>query len=236
MVFMEGQSDFILRVSNLSIEISDQKIIENLSFGVRRGTTLAIVGPNGAGKTTLFRALLNLVPHTGKVEWNGKVKVGYVPQVLSVRDVPISVKEFLAFKNGSESEIDSSLESVGLEPGFIKAKSMSVLSGGQLRRVLIAWAIVDKPDVLLFDEPTSGVDLDSEEAIYGMLKTLTAKNKITLLLISHDLHIVREYSDYALAINRCIVFFGESKDVMNPETQKLIYGEPICREYGEAYA
>jgi ABC-type Mn2+/Zn2+ transport system ATPase subunit len=70
---------------------------------------------------------------------------------------------------------------------------------------------VDKPDVLLFDEPTSGVDLDSEEAIYGMLKTLTAKNKITLLLISHDLHIVREYSDYALAINRCIVFFGESK-------------------------
>jgi zinc transport system ATP-binding protein len=233
---MEGKGDFILRVSNLNIEISNQKILENLSFAVRRGTTLAIVGPNGAGKTTLFRALLNLVPFTGKIEWNGKVKVGYVPQVLSVRDVPISVKEFLALKSGSESDINNSLASVGLEPDFIKAKSMSVLSGGQLRRVLIAWAIVDKPDVLLFDEPTSGVDLDSEEAIYGMLKTLTAKNRITLLLISHDLHIVREYSDYALAVNRCIIFFGESKDVMNPETQKLIYGEPICREFGEAYA
>jgi zinc transport system ATP-binding protein len=233
---MEGKGDFILRVSNLNIEISNQKILENLSFAVRRGTTLAIVGPNGAGKTTLFRALLNLVPFTGKIEWNGKVKVGYVPQVLSVRDVPISVKEFLALKSGSESDINNSLASVGLEPDFIKAKSMSVLSGGQLRRVLIAWAIVDKPDVLLFDEPTSGVDLDSEEAIYGMLKTLTAKNRITLLLISHDLHIVREYSDYALAVNRCKIFFGESKDVMNPETQKLIYGEPICREFGEAYA
>ena len=110
-----------------------------------------------------------------------------------------------------------------------------MLSGGQLRRVLIAWAIVDKPDVLLFDEPTTGVDLDSEEAIYGMLRSLTAKNNITLLLISHDLHIVREYSDYALALNKCIVFFGESKEVMNPETQKLIYGEPICKEYGEAH-
>ena len=236
MVFMAAQSDFILKVSNLNIEISNQKIIENLSFGVKRGTTLAIVGPNGAGKTTLFRALLNLVPYKGKVEWNGKVKVGYVPQVLSVRDVPISVKEFLALKSTSESDINNALASVGLEPDVIKVKSMSVLSGGQLRRVLIAWAIVDKPDVLLFDEPTSGVDLDSEEAIYGMLRTLTAKNRITLLLISHDLHIVREYSDYALAVNRCIVFFGESKDVMNPETQKLIYGEPICREYGEAYA
>jgi cell division transport system ATP-binding protein len=89
---------------------------------------------------------------------------------------------------------------------------------------------VDKPDVLLFDEPTSGVDLDSEEAIYGMLRSLTAKNNITLLLISHDLHIVREYSDYALALNKCTVFFGESKEVTNPATQKLIYGEPICKE------
>jgi len=236
MVFMEARSDFILRVSNLNIAISNQKIIENLSFGVRRGTTLAIVGPNGAGKTTLLRALLNLVPYSGKVEWDGKVKVGYVPQILSVRDVPISVREFLLLKSESESDINNSLASVGLEPEAIKNKSMSVLSGGQLRRVLIAWAIVDKPDVLLFDEPTSGVDLDSEEAIYGMLKKLTEMNNITLLLISHDLHIVREYSDYALAINKCVVFFGESKEVMNPENQKLIYGEPVCKEYGENYA
>jgi zinc transport system ATP-binding protein len=233
---MPAQDDFILRVSDLSIELSNQKIVENLSFKVGKGITLAIVGPNGAGKTTLFRALLNLVPYSGKVEWNGKVKVGYVPQILSVRDIPISVKEFLALKSELESDINSSLVSVGLDPNAIKGKSMSVLSGGQLRRVLIAWAIVDRPDVLLFDEPTSGVDLDSEEAIYGMLRTLTAKKKITLLLISHDLHIVREYSDYALALNKCIVFFGESKEIMNPETQKLIYGEPICKEYGEAYA
>lgn len=235
MVSMAQQDEFILRVSNLNIEISNQKIIDNLSFRIRRGITLAIVGPNGAGKTTLFRALLNLVPYSGKVEWNGKVKIGYVPQVLSVHDIPISVKEFLSFKSQTASDIDNALASVGLDSN-LKVKSMAVLSGGQLRRVLIAWAIIDKPDVLLFDEPTSGVDLDSEEAIYGMLKTLTEKNKITLLLISHDLHIVREYSDYALAINHCLVFFGESKEVMKPETQRLIYGEPVCKEYSEVYA
>ena len=142
----------------------------------------------------------------------------------------------MALKSNVESDINSALAAVGLNSDEVKNKSLDVLSGGQLRRVLIAWAIVDKPTVLLFDEPTSGVDLDSEEAIYGMLKTLTSKNKITLLLISHDLHIVREYSDYALAINKCMVYFGESKEVMNPATQKLIYGEPICKEYGEAYA
>jgi zinc transport system ATP-binding protein len=232
---MSASDEQILKVSDLTVKVQNQTIIENLSFELKRGITLAIVGPNGAGKTTLFRALLNLIPYRGKVSWKGKVKIGYVPQLLSIRDIPISVKEFLALKSTSESDINSALAAVGLN-SEVKDKSMGVLSGGQLRRVLIAWAIVDKPTVLLFDEPTSGVDLDSEEAIYGMLKTLTAKNKITLLLISHDLHIVREYSDYALALNKCMVFFGESKEVMNPATQKMIYGEPICREYGEQYA
>ncbi|MBT0159715.1 metal ABC transporter ATP-binding protein [Candidatus Bathyarchaeota archaeon A05DMB-2] len=235
MVFMEASDDYVLKVSNLSVKISNQQIIDNVTFKIKRGSSLAIVGPNGAGKTTLFRALLNLVPYRGKIEWGAKVKIGYVPQILSVRDVPISVKEFLSYKNESLQDMKAALASVGLDSEAIIDKSLATLSGGEMRRVLIAWAIVDNPDVLLFDEPTTGVDLDSEEAIYGMLKKLTVKNKITLLLISHDLHIVREYSDYALALNKCVVFFGASKDVMDPVTQKLIYGEPICKEFGEAY-
>jgi zinc transport system ATP-binding protein len=232
----DKNAEYILNVSNLTVEISNQPILNNVDFKIKRGVTLAIVGPNGAGKTTLFRALMNLVPYSGKVKWNGKVKIGYVPQILSVRDIPISVKEFLMFKNESAQDINAVLAAVGLNSEEVVDKSLATLSGGQMRRVLIAWAIVDKPDVLLFDEPTSGVDLDSEEAIYGMLRSLTAKNDITLLLISHDLHIVREYSDYALALNKCMVFFGESKDVMDPATQKLIYGEPICKEYGDIHA
>jgi zinc transport system ATP-binding protein len=236
MAIADKDDNYILQVYDLTVDISNQPILSSLNFKVRQGVTLAIVGPNGAGKTTLFRALLNLIPHGGRIEWNGKVKIGYVPQVLSVRDIPISVREFLALKNESESDMKTALISVGLNFEGVLEKSLATLSGGQTRRVLIAWAIVDKPDVLLFDEPTSGVDLDSEEAIYGMLRKLTTKNKITLLLITHDLHIVREYSDYALALNKCLVFFGGSREVMKPETQKLIYGEPICREYGENHA
>jgi zinc transport system ATP-binding protein len=228
---MAALDDYVLTVSNLSLSISNQTVLANISFRIRKGTTLAIVGPNGAGKTMLFRALLNLVSFSGKIDWEKNVKIGYVPQSLSVRDIPISVKEFLLIKK--DSDIESTLASVGLGGKDMLNKSLGALSGGELRRVLIAWAILEKPNVLLFDEPTSGVDVGGEEAIYRMLKRLTLENKITLLLISHDLHIVREYSDYVLALNKCLTFFGESKEVMDPAVQKIIYGEPVCREFGD---
>lgn len=226
---MQDSDDFFLRISNLSVKLQNETILDNVSFELKKGKTLAIVGPNGAGKTTLFRALLNLVPYSGKIEWSNshKVKIGFVPQRLSVGDIPISVNEFLSIKSKSTANIEDSLKSVGLDSS-IRSKSLGVLSGGQLQRTLIAWAIVDSPNVLLFDEPTTGVDLDSEEAIYKMLSDLKQKNQITVLLISHDIHIVKEYSDYMLALNKCTTFFGESKAIMNPEVQKMVYGEAVC--------
>ncbi len=223
---MEALDGYILKVTDLAVELPNQTVLENVSFKLKRGTTLAIIGPNGAGKTMLFRALLNLIPYKGRIEWAPKVKIGYVPQYLSASDIPISVKEFLAFKEGSNA--DNALGSVGLNSKEVLNKRLGALSGGQLRRVLIAWATMDKPSVLLFDEPTTGVDLDSEEAIYKMLNDLEDKYKITMLLISHDLHIIREYSDYMMALNKCVTFFGESKRIMEPELQRMIYGEPVC--------
>jgi ABC-type Mn2+/Zn2+ transport system ATPase subunit len=225
---METPNDYILKVENLSLEFPNQIILDNVSFRLKRGTTLAIIGPNGAGKTMLFRALLNLVPYKGKIEWANKVKIGYVPQNLSVSDVPISVKEFLSIKN--VSNIENSLSSVGLNSKDVLNKRLGALSGGQVRRVLIAWAVIDNPNVLLFDEATAGVDVDSEEAIYRMLNQLEEKNKITMLLISHDIHIIREYSDYMMALNKCVTFFGESKQIMDPSLQTMIYGAPVCME------
>ncbi len=214
--------EYILKVSGLSVTLQGQPILTDVSFAIRRGTTLAIVGPNGAGKSVLFRALLNLVPHTGLIEWVGKVKIGYVPQNVSVRDIPISVGEFLSMRQASAPA--EALRSVGLDAA-VMSKNLGVLSGGQLRRVLIAWAVMDKPSVLLFDEPTTGVDLDSEEAIYDMLRRLTREETITLVMISHDRHIVYDYSDNMLALDGCVKFFGDSHEIMNPDVQKVIYRE-----------
>lgn len=223
---MENSDDYILKVSNLSVKLQNRTILDNVSFKVERGTTLAVLGPNGAGKTVLFRTLLNLVPYDGKVEWGGKVKIGYVPQNIAVSDIPISVKEFLSFRNGSD--VASCLEAVRLDGKEVSDKSLGILSGGQLRRVLIAWALIDSPNVLLFDEPTTGVDIGGEEPILVMLNELKRSKKMTILLITHDVHIVNEYSDYLLALNKCVTFFGESKEIMNPTVQRILYGETVC--------
>jgi len=228
---METLDDVILKVTDLTVQLPNQTILDKISFQLRRGTTLAVIGPNGAGKTMLFRALLNLVPYKGKIEWANKVKIGYVPQNLFPSDIPISVKEFLSIKNAAK--VENALNSVGLRSEDLRKKRLGALSGGQLRRVLIAWAVIDSPNVLLFDEPTTGVDLDSEEAIYRMLIELEKKNNITTLLISHDVHIIRHYSDFMLALNGCVTFFGESKRIMEPELQSMIYGEPVCMEHND---
>jgi zinc transport system ATP-binding protein len=221
--------DHLLRVSNLNVKLQNQIILDNISFSVKKGTTLAILGPNGAGKSVLFRALLNLLPYTGNVEWNEKVRIGYVPQNVAISDVPLSVKEFLTIgKNKTDPE--GALSLVRLEDKSILNKRLGALSGGQLRRVLIAWALIDKPNILFLDEPTNGIDVGSEEPIFLMLNDIKKNKKMTILLITHDIHIVKEYSEYLLALNKCVTFFGKSEEIANLATQKTIYGEPVCVE------
>ena len=216
----------ILKVSNMSVKLQNQILLDNISFNVKKGTTLAIVGPNGAGKTVLLKTLLNLIPHNGSVDWTERVKIGYVPQYVAVSDIPISVREFLSIGNGED--IENSLKKVRLNDKNILNKRLGVLSGGQLRRVLIAWALNGNPNVLLLDEPTTGVDMDSEEPIYLMLNDIKKTQKITIFLITHNIHIVQEYADDLLALNKCLTFYGSSDEIARPEVQKQIYGETVC--------
>lgn len=222
-------TESILKVADLNVRLQNQPILEHLTFDAKKGTTLAVLGPNGAGKSVLFRVLLGLLPHDGTVEWTEKVKIGYVPQNVAISDIPISVREFLSIgKSGSNPE--AALNLVKLQDKKILDKRLGVLSGGELRRVLIAWALIDDPNVLLLDEPTTGVDVGSEEPIFLMLDGIKKNKGITTLLITHDIHIVQEYSDYLLAINKCMTFFGKSAEIANMATQQTIYGEPVCVE------
>jgi len=225
---MAGSNDYILKVSNLGVKMQNQILLDHISFNVERGTTLAILGPNGAGKTILLKTLLNLVPHTGSIEWSEKVKIGYVPQYVAVSDIPISVKEFLSIGNGVD--LENALSIVRLNDKEVLNKRLGVLSGGQLRRILIAWALNGNPNVLFLDEPTTGVDMDSEEPIYLMLNDIKKTQKITIFLITHNIHIVQEYADDLLALNKCVTFCGSSEDLGKPDVQRQIYGEPVCVE------
>lgn len=225
---MADDNKYILKVSDLAVRMQNQPVLEHLNFNVKKGTTIAILGPNGAGKTILFRTLLNLVPHTGSIEWTEKVKIGYVPQYIAVSDIPMTVKEFLSISG--RVDLENALKKVRLTDLNILDKRLGTLSGGQLRRVLIAWALNGNPNVLLLDEPTTGVDMDSEEPIYLLLNEIKKTQKITIFLITHNIHIVQEYADDLLALNKCITFCGPSTEIGKPEIQRQIYGETVCVE------
>lgn len=222
------EEDYILKVKNLNVTLQNQTVLSNLTFNVKKGSTIAVLGPNGAGKSVLLRTLLKRLPYTGEVEWTEKTYIGYVPQNVSVSDVPMTVREFLSM--GKNVDLNESLKLVKITDKNILDKRLGVISGGQLRRILIAWALNDEPNVLFLDEPTSGVDMDSQEPIYLMLDELKKTREMTIFLITHDIHIVQEYTDTLLAINKCLTYYGPSAEIAKQATQKQIYGEPVCVE------
>lgn len=224
----------VLEVKNLTVSFDKDVVIGDLSFSVGKGEVIAIVGPNGAGKSVLFRALLGLIPYSGKIDWVTGSKIGYVPQKFNIdKDFPITVKEFLRMKSKNYGSIMSALESVGLKDKngdthhtehHLLDQRVGWLSGGQLQRVLVAWAILDNPDVLLFDEPTTGIDVGGEETIYNLLKKLNDNMHLTILLISHDLNIVYKYANIVLCINKEKICFGSPSDVLDPQSLVKLYG------------
>jgi len=217
----------ILKVTNLSVVLDNQSIIENLSFEVKRGDALTILGPNGAGKSVLLRTLLGLIPHGGEIEWAKAIKIGYVPQRLPfIKDIPLSIKDFFNLKGAPEKEIEAILNSVGFTEDFSR-KKIGDLSSGQFQRVLIAWGLVGNPQVLLFDEPMTGVDISAEETIYNLLAKLKEEMDLTILLVTHDLSVVYKFSTNVICLNRQPICYGPPQEVLTPESLQKLYGGGI---------
>ncbi|KKR11841.1 MAG: hypothetical protein UT39_C0002G0022 [Candidatus Woesebacteria bacterium GW2011_GWA1_39_21] len=227
----------ILTVSNLVVEFNNHKILDNLSFEVKRDDTLAIIGPNGAGKTVLFKCLLNLLPYKGTVSWADDTRIGYVPQRLTVsKDIPLTVEEFLKFKEKDQVKIESVLSQVGFETKdehlihkgkrLLKVR-LGVLSGGEFQRVLIAFALLGNPNVLLFDEPTSGVDVSSEETVYVLIDRLKKEKDLTIIFISHELEIVYRYAANVLCLNKEMVCWGPPHIAIDKRSINKLYGEDV---------
>lgn len=227
------QKGTVLEVKDLAVKLDGEEILRDISFSVKKGEAMAIIGPNGAGKTVLFRALLRLVPYLGSVKWQEGVRIGYVPQkFLTDRTIPLTVKEFFLMKSkhfwfpasNFIGHLAHEMELVGLGKDIL-GKPLAELSGGQLQRIIISWALIDHPDVLLFDEPTAGIDIGAEETIYNIIHRLQDERGTTVLLISHDLNVVYRYAQNVLCLNREKVCFGAPADVLTPKELIKLYGE-----------
>ncbi len=220
-------SETILEVENLNVDLDGEKIIKDLSFEMKKGDILTILGPNGAGKTVLLKTLLGIFPYQGKIKWAKGFRIGYVPQRLPfIKDIPMNIEEFFKLKENSEKKIAEALDSVGFEKKFLK-KKIGDLSSGQFQRVLIAWALVKDPDILIFDEPTTGIDIGGEETIYALLAKLKKERNLTILLVTHDLSVVFKFSDFVICLNKCPVCQGIPQEVLTSEALGKLYGDEV---------
>lgn len=222
----------LLKVQNLTVELDGEKIIENLSFQVSRGEILTVLGPNGAGKSVLLRTLLNLLPYEGEIIWDKKYRIGYLPQGLSqllTKNLPLTVQDFFNLKPSvpEREEIVRYLSLVGLNEDVL-SKNTGNLSGGEFQRVLMAWVLIGQPEILFLDEPTTGIDLGGGETIYSLLKKIQQEKKLTIILVTHDLNIVYDFTDKVLCLRRKThTCFGSPREVMSPKALEEIFGTKI---------
>jgi len=220
-------AEIILKVEKLNVNLEKEEVIKDLSFEVKEGDVLTILGPNGAGKTSLLKTLLGILPYQGEIKWQKEVKIGYVPQRLPfIKDVPLNVKEFFKLKGAEEKEAKETLNLVGLNENFLN-KKIGDFSSGQFQRILIAWALIGNPNVLFFDEPTTGIDIGGEETIYSLITKLKKERNLTILLITHDLSVVYKFSNYVICLNKCPICQGVPKKILTSEALNKIYGEEV---------
>lgn len=225
-----------LDVHHLTVELGGRRVVEDVSFSVKEGETAAIIGPNGAGKSVLLKAILRLVPTvSGAVRIFGipheeyaKIAplVSYVPQFLTINEsFPLTVDELFALKRQSGERYREVLRRVGADA--LHEQRLGTLSGGQLQRVFLAFALVDQPRMLFLDEPSSGIDIGAEETIYNLIRRISTEEKVTVVLVSHDIDIVVGFAQTVFCLNRRLVCSGPPMSVLTEETLRRAYGPHV---------
>jgi zinc transport system ATP-binding protein len=247
--------DPLLTVENVSFRYDGLQVIEDVSFSVFPGDFLALIGPNGSGKTTLIRIILGILkPTRGRVVFMGEEmghfsqwqRIGYVPQKATHKDpyFPASVREVVAMgllsrkrfprflNRRDEASIDRALELVDMKD--LKGRRIGELSGGQQQRAFIARAIVNRPNALFLDEPTAGVDAETQAHFYDMLAGLNQKEGLTIVLITHDIGVITKHINKVACLNQRLFFHGSHEEFCDSSiVQQLLQGEHhlVCHRH-----
>lgn len=235
----------VFEVKNLFYQVNGQKILQNISLSVLPGDYCAIIGPNGGGKTTLIRLLLGLgTPTQGEIKLFGQAlghfkrwdKIGYVPQRAAQLDqnFPATVSEVVKmgcivkqglFKRMRPEDKEAVHEAmVKMDVLDIQDKLIGELSGGQRQRVMIARALASKPEVLILDEPNTGVDVVSQQRFYKLLRELNRHENMTIIFITHDIGVIVDDIGRLFTINQTLLTCNNPKEAISCEDMSKLYG------------
>lgn len=239
---MESCGLHCIKIQDLSVKIGKEDIIKNISLEVHCGELIMLIGRNGAGKSTLLKAILGEIEHTGKIEFfdmkdnqKKKIKIGYVPQTLNIeRDMPTTVYDMFASYISNRpvwlmkdkelyKKIKENLQLFGAEK--LIDKRIGNLSGGELQRVLLSIATTPVPNLLILDEPVSGVDRNGTKDFYEILTKLKKDYDMSIILVSHDLDLVKKFADKVILIDKQIITEGKASEVYSSKEFIKRFGE-----------
>ncbi len=233
----------VVEIEHLTVQYPDVKALDDVSFTVNNGDFLGIIGPNGAGKSTLFAAILGLnTKYKGTIKFYGQdirkskdylKEIGYVPQKpIFEKNFPATVNDVVKMGLRQESDadkIDEILQQLWIHE--LSKRRIGELSGGQQQRVFIAKALVNNPKLLILDEPVTGIDQQSIELFYSILRELNSKQKITIIWSSHDLDAVNQLANHVACLNRTLFFHGESDEFFENDELVKQYSEASMQEH-----
>ena len=215
----------LLAARGLTLRREGRLILENVDFAITKGEIVTIVGPNGSGKSSLLRALIGaLEPDTGKVERMPGLRIGYVPQKLHIDPtLPLTVRRFLNLpRRWPRAAVSEALAQAGA--AHLAQRQMTALSRGQFQRILLARALLGKPDLLILDEATQGLDQPGAAAFYRQIEDLRQTLGCAVLMVSHDLHVVMAASDRVLCLNGHVCCEGTPEVVADAPEYRALFG------------
>jgi zinc transport system ATP-binding protein len=231
-------------VEKVSYDYGQGPALDGISFTVDEGDLLGIIGPNGAGKTTLFNCVLGLIEdYQGTITVFGRdirkdrgalARIGYVPQKKSIdSNFPATVEEVVALgaisKKPSKAKVAQALETVGMSA--FRNRRIGELSGGQQQRVLIAKALVNDPQLLILDEPVTGIDQETQNKFYALVQKINKEGRITIIWSSHDLDAIQKLANKVACINRDMFFHGQAGDFFGDEDLVKKYSEASMQKH-----
>lgn len=224
---------------NVGVKLGDTQVLKEVSAHIPRGGSTAIIGPNGAGKTSLALALLGQEPYSGSISFmdnrpRRSIRFGFVPQKLQFdRDMPMTVLDFLLagiqkmpiFFGASKKQKERAMAMLReVECEKLEKRSFGALSGGEIQRVLMAAALLQKPEILILDEPTAGVDFKGGQLCCELLQRIREKYGFTQVMISHDLATVAAHASHVICIKGTVIAEGAPKEILTHDVLSRTFG------------
>jgi zinc transport system ATP-binding protein len=225
---MHGTEEKLVSAREVSVRLQGRLILDRVNLVVKRGQIVTLIGPNGAGKTTLVRVILGLLKaDKGEINQQPSMRIGYMPQRLHLSEnMPLTVRRFLnlGFHHRGKNNLPEVVPQVGIE--HLLESPLQRLSGGEHQRVLLARALLRRPDLLVLDEPVQGVDVTGQAALYSLITSLRDQFGCGVLMVSHDLHLVMSTTDQVLCLNHHVCCSGHPESVSQHPAYLELFGIP----------